>query len=187
MALQRGAFFSLLALGAALGFAGCSSGSGITVPTIPEYGIPSAGGALSIPAAGGVSASVYMPAVTAGAGASIIFTSQTSAPSSAPGLQSIDRHLKSANTPVYYFSFVVTQDVTWNGSPSFSVNLPQAPTAGAAYYIASYAVSSPGNGWNMTAFGPATVSGNTLKFAAPSGSFSLPANQLFWYAVYASS
>jgi hypothetical protein len=187
MALQRSALLSLFALGAAIGFAGCSSGSGITVANVPEYGIPNGGGTLSIPAAGGVSATVTMPAVTAGAGASVIFTSQTSAPNSAPGLQSIGRHLKSVNTPVYYFSFVVTQDVSWNGSPSFAVSLPQAPTAGATYYIASYAVSSPGNGWNMTAFGPATVSGNTLKFPAPSGAYSLPANQLFWYAVYAST
>jgi subtilisin family serine protease len=84
------------------------------------------------------------------------------------------------NTPVFYFSFTTTATVSFASQPSASLTLPSAPVSGAQYFVATW----NGSVWTLNAFGPASVSGNTLTFTSnAAGAISFAAGT-YWFALY---
>ncbi|MBV8245135.1 MAG: hypothetical protein JOZ38_04365 [Candidatus Eremiobacteraeota bacterium] len=131
----------------------------------------------SLPAVGGYSGSITVPALTSGSGA-VEVTTYTTLPLGLPQLQSAARIPQSVNTALLYFSFVSASTLTFAGTPGLSVTLPSASLCSTCF-IAEYE-----NGQWVTVLGPGTISGNSVVFAASSAPLTLPGGQTAYFALY---
>jgi hypothetical protein len=95
----------------------------------------------------------------------------------------LPQNVSSPGVPTLFFiSFTLTADTTLAAQPAFQIDLPAVPAAGASYYLAYF---DPDEGWQLALEGPATISGSTLNFVAPSGPIDWGPNETYWYALYA--
>jgi len=145
--------------------------------------IPASGARIVLSSTGGFSGVVNMPAPTSGAGAMVHVVAQTTQPSTVPVLQSAARRLASgANTPLLYLSFTLDSHVDFPSDLSFTLNLPQAPAAGATYFLGTFDLDV--TSWRLAVIGPGTVSGSIVTFATPQTPMSWDANEPYWYVLY---
>jgi subtilisin family serine protease len=109
----------------------------------------------------------------------VTITDTTTTPTGLIALASTGRR-PLANSPDLYFSFQTSATVMISSQLSLSVTLPSAPSSGQQYFVATW----NGSAWNLGAFGPGTVSGNTLTFSSnSSGSLTFQPG-IFWFGLY---
>ena len=193
--------------GAIAVLAGCGGGSSgaPAMPPSPAPSVPSApllpqsGGSLALPSAGGYSGSIQLSANNAPSGTTITMGASTSAPVGAPTPQALPRpHLArgpqsllarapqavALPTLLFVVSIQVSQNVTFQSTPSFSVQLPAGfSTANEAFYIAIFGGASAGAPLLAT-IGPASISGLTLSFSGSASPVTLDAGTTYLAELY---
>ncbi len=164
-----------IVLGAILVLAGCSGGADSgQVPPSDNLSIPTQGGNLSIPAAGGYSGTITLPPAVAGGGARAAIQAETTQPSGTSTFGA---------TGLYFFGLYVAATVQWATSPAFTIQLPATATAG-PYYLAVYDSQNGGAGWNLTDIGPATINGSTLTFPSTNNTVQINAGDIIWFGLH---
>ena len=158
-------------------------GGGSSVPAVTNTATPAATSSGTVTAgasaqtatlaqiSSGYSGSITVPAVSSGSGSSVTATLENSLPGGVPAPASIARAPQAIGgtiTPLVYVAFTVTSTVTFSSTPGFTFTLPAGTSlaAGSSAYVAFY---SPSTGWKSL-LGPGSVSGQTITFAAASGS-----------------
>jgi hypothetical protein len=129
-------------------------------------------GALTFPPVNGYSGAISTPSVSSGAGATATVVVQTNLPSGLPAL----------GGGLVYASVTLSNSVTFNGSPGFSINVPITPSG--SYFIAFYDPTKSPAAWQLAALGPATFVGNTLIFAQTSTVTTLSSGVTYWFGLY---
>lgn len=159
---------------------GTSNSSTIPVSTAP--------GNATLPPVGAYTGIISLPA--ANAATNLVLTASTVLPA---GLPPVAGHLKPAKnarttlslgTPLLFISITPQANVSFNGTPGFTVSVPAAGAAAAAatYFIALY------TGVWSTISGPVSVSGSgSVVFAATSTPVTLTAGVTYTFVLYSSS
>ena len=165
--------------------------------TVPA---PAAAAAVALP-----TNSVYSGAIDLGAptspippGTTIADILSDVAPSTAqaPALSDALRHAlaqrigESANGAIVvlaYVNLLYSNTVTYASAPSFSLTVPAAQIANAAYYVAAFDPARPTLGWQLGFSSVGSVSGSTLSFKGASTPFTFDAGANYYFAVYAIS
>ncbi len=149
--------------------------------------IPAGGGTLTLftaAQASGYAGTLTVPAATTG-GSALTVTTSTTLPAGLPTVLSRGRRpLQVTDTPVFYFSLTLSSTMSWPTTPSFTITLPSAAQSGVSYYFAFYDPTKASLGFQLTAVGPATVSGSTLTFPATSNAVTLTGGVTYWFALY---
>jgi len=151
-----------------------------TPPTSVTFNVAAGGSAQAIPASFGFTGTFTFPRALAGAGSPFTI-SETGGlpPSGAPSLGP-------PNSPLLYFTFVATQNVTFAGFPAITITIPSSiTTTGEQFFIAFFDTSNPGAGWITGFRGPATVSGQTVTFPVGSTPYTLKAGVSYDFVLYA--
>ncbi|HET9029391.1 MAG TPA: hypothetical protein VFN49_04375 [Candidatus Aquilonibacter sp.] len=157
--------------------------SAVPTPASSQVTLTGAPQSVAIPAAGGISGSVSLPASTA---ANVAITATTSfAPPS--GITALARRpmvnaVPTNAIPLFYETFTSPSAITFNGIPGFSIDLPATTNVNGAFYVGIFDTSA--NAW-VQALGPATVSGTTITFAPQTGTpITLTANTAYTFGFY---
>lgn len=98
--------------------------------------------------------------------------------------------LATSIAPLLYIEIVTDPALTFAGAPSFSLSVPASEiVANTTYYLAQYDLQRPALGWQLGFEGPATISGTTLTFAAPSPAspLTMAAEIPLYFALYGAS
>ncbi len=205
--MQRRSHLLTLALfGAIAALGGCAGGAGGPQP-IPPRSAPSgpttllllpAGGPVALPTAGGYSGSVQLPANDAPSGTTITIGASSAPPAGAPTPQAL-RRSHGASTPhsvarapqaaalptvLFVVSFQVSQNVTFQSTPSFSIQLPAGiSTVNESFFIAIFGGASA-QAPLLATIGPATVSGSILTFSGSASPLTLDAGTTYLAELY---
>lgn len=140
----------------------------------------------ALPAAGGVSGNINLPAAISGT-TPIAVTTSVTPPAGVPTLKGhlrAPRSTTGANIALLYVGYLTTSNVTLNGIPGYSLTLPPSIATGSSIYVAQY--NATAGTWN-TILGPVTTAGSTLNIPAGNGTLNLAANQSSYFAIYAGS
>jgi hypothetical protein len=132
-----------------------------------------AGGNVAVPSVNGFSGAILTD-VTVGAGANATIEDQTNAvlpPPAYPGA-------------ILYLSMMVSNLVTFSGSPSLSFQISVPPGTSGQYYLAFYDPTQATPAWVAASIGPATVNSQTAVVFNTSSTITLQANQTYWWALY---
>lgn len=146
------------------------------------------GNSATIMPLGGFSGTITFAPNNAPGGTQANLTSILGMPSGGPTPSSL-RRIKSASPSNVLFSLelTLTQTVTFSALPSFTLSLPSTvSTSGETFYIAVYDGTSSSSS-QLATLGPASVSGQTLTFTAPSSSTTLNANATYLFEFYETS
>lgn len=205
--MQRCSHLLTIALfGAIAALGGCAGGAGGPQP-IPSSAAPSgpttllllsAGGPVALPTAGGYSGSVQLPANDATSGTTITIGASSAPPAGAPTPQAL-RRSHGANTPhavarapqavalptvLFVVSFQVSQNVTFQSTPSFSIQLPAGfSTVNETFFIAIFGGTSA-QAPLLATLGPATVSGSMLSFSGSASPLTFDAGTTYLAELY---
>ena len=160
--------------------AGCSGGGSYApASTNPTSNNATSGGVvtqsagvLSLPSFNGFSGAITTPAASSGAGAQATIVLQTATPAGLPSL----------SNALVFASLTLSNSVTFNGTPGFTLNVPAVPSG--TYYIAFYDPAKSSQGWQLAALGPATSNGATLSFAQTSIVTTLNGGVTYWFGLY---
>ena len=155
------------------------------IPMATTVPLSQAGGPVQLTSAGGISGTLSIPSNNAPAGATMTVTELAGAPQGGP-LARLRRPL-SAKTVLFSLELQLSQTITFNGLPGFTLTLPvSVATSGESFYIAAY----QGTGSSATLLatdGPATVSGQTLAFAPTTTPVTLQSNVTYLFELYETS
>lgn len=185
--------FLCAALLSACGGGGATSTPPITSPTptptpspIPgsvQVVLSQSGQTVSLPSTGGLSGSVTVPANNAAAGTTMQVTLINGIPAGGPVPAAIVR-MSSTKTVLFSLEVQVSQTVTFNGFPGFTLTLPSTmPTSGQSFFIAAYQGTSS-SAPLLTTIGPASVSGQTLTFPPTATPLTLQAGTTYLLELY---
>jgi hypothetical protein len=188
-------FFSAVPLAAAL--AGCGGGSTNYTPLSGAFSatqtvtIENTASPLSLPSSHGFSGSVLLSGAVVPGGTTLTETLTNVRPANAPALQAVARaesrstEAVLAGSQVVYVALTASATFSETAPPQLTLKLPPADVvAGTTYYLALYDPTRPSLGWQQTFAGPAAISGSTLTFTPPGGTFTFAANEQYDFGVY---
>jgi len=180
---------------AACGGGGSSSGSVPSpAPTTPNpqgtltATLPTGGGTLTLPGAGGYSASMLLTA-SAPAGVTATIVTQTTLPPQVPPLMRFlngRRHFAlptEDNTLLFAVTMSLSAATTMDGFPGFTFMLPSDVSNAGPFWLAYYDPSNQAAGWQAV-LGPGTVSGQTVTLLGSNSQFGFAAHTTYVFALY---
>lgn len=140
-----------------------------------------------LPSADGFGGSVTLPAATAPAGATMTIDASTTQPDGAVVPQSaLQRPSDVGGLSVLFFlTFTPSVTVTFNGFPSFAVNVPPTRNAAGQFFLALSGPAVAGVSAQFRTLGPAGVDGTTLAFTGFTDTLTLRAGTRYTFALYA--
>ena len=144
------------------------------------------GGSYSMPSVGGISTQFGFSASSNGAGSTLAVTTSLDAPAGATSLQSKLRPESTSTTDVlYYVIFTPSTTISFPSLPTVSITLPNTtPTAGRDFFASISIPPETGAELSFLNDGPATVTGQTVTFAADPHPLTLQAGKQYIFAFY---
>jgi hypothetical protein len=140
-----------------------------------------------LPTSGGFGGSVTLPAATVPAGATMKIEANTSQPDGVLIPQSALRRPSDVGglSVLFFLTFTPSVTITFNGFPSFAVNVPPTKNAAGQFFLALSGPAVAGVPVQFRTLGPAGVDGTTVAFTGFTDTLTLQSGTRYTFALYA--
>ena len=144
------------------------------------------GGTYTMPSVGGFATQIGFAAASSSGGTTLEVTTSLDAPAGATSLQSKLRLESTSTTDVlYYLIFTPSLGISFPSLPTVSMTLPSTtPTSGRDFFASISIPPETGAELSFLDDGPASVSGQTVTFAADPHPLTLAAGKQYIFAFY---